>query len=278
MDFVYCALTCAVLLCGADCDKPCDLGGAPRVPYGPLQRRHLFEVLNAPTHDHAGYLCRAQCGPCGAIQWHLEPYCPRAGDLIFFDSEQKFWDVMYFLARTDMPDHMSIMVCKSDGCLSGLESGPDNVPWVFLLDPYARLHQVKGSVKVRKIKRPLTPEESARLTEWAEAQVGKRYPFWRLVMQLSPCRAKGPMREHCFGKTDLDRRGYLCAEICVAAGVAAGIMDPCYLKANAIYPYDIVDNHRYDLSYLWEDPVDWRRMPLDPICCTPNAGARGNRR
>ena len=92
-------------------------------------------------------------------------------------------------------------------------------------------------------------------------------------MQLSPCRAKGPLREKLFARTDLDRRGYLCAEICVAAGAAAGIMDACYLKANSIYPYDIVDNHRYDLSYLWEDPVDWMRTPPDGVCRT----SKGNR-
>lgn len=260
MDFVLCALTCAAAcLQGADCKPAGYWTYGEREPIPIIQRR-IEVLLHGPKCYDLGYLCYAH-EVCGEVRRHVEPYDPQEGDLVFFNSQQRFWEIMYKLVGSSMPDHLGLVVRRSDGCLAVLESGPDNIPWVFTVDAVPRLHQYSGSVMVRRIKRPLTPEESCRLTEWSEAQLGKRYPIWRLIIQTTPFRAKGPLREKCFGKTDLHRTQFLCAEICIVACAAAGLMDPCVFKANSIYPYDVVDNHRYDMSYLWEDAAVWTPNP-----------------
>jgi len=64
-------------------------------------------------------------------------------------------------------------------------------------------------VWIRKRKTPLTPEQCARLTEFAERQDGKRFALVRLAGQLTPLRSRGPLRTFVVG----NRTGIAAATI-----------------------------------------------------------------
>jgi hypothetical protein len=196
---------------------------------------------------------------------HVEAYTPREGDMVFFDDHSTMWKVLYKMAGTDMPDHTGIVVTLPDGRPALLEAGPDDGrlagPYIRLVEATARISTYPGTLWVRRLKTPLTKEQSARLTEFALAQEGKRYAVCRLLLQGTPFRCRGPVRDKLFGGTDLNRCSYLCAELVVAAGTSIGLFDPKIHHANSIYPHDIFDDKTYDLSKTWYPAGLWSPTP-----------------
>jgi hypothetical protein len=205
----------------------------------------------------AGYLLVRQ--PSGAT--HAEPYEPHAGDLVLFDDLKLKWHILYRLVGTEPPDHSGIVVRLPDGRAALLESGPDNGTRVCLTESASRLHQFQGILWVRRLRNPLPAEPCQRLTDFAIAQEGKRYATCRLLLQGTPFRCRGILRKRYFGKTYLDRCSWLCSELVVAAGTAAGLFDPALHPANAIYPRDIIDDETYDLSATWLPAAVWAAQP-----------------
>jgi hypothetical protein len=224
----------------------------------------------APPVITTSYLYTRKPGPNGTVQTCVEPYVPHEGDMALFDDHSSFWLPLYHLVGSDMPDHSGMFVRLPDGRMALLESGPDDGKlcglYVALLDALPRLHQCAGTIYIRRVKHPLTPEQSARLTEFALKHLGDRYALGRLLLQCTPFRARGPVRIALFGKTDLDRHAWLCSELVVGAGTAAGLFDPRIEKANAIYPRDLIYNDHYPLGDTWEDAGVWSG-------CPPPAGA-----
>lgn len=198
-----------------------------------------------------GYLSQ----PCSPDQ--VEPYIPQAGDLIFFDDLKLTWRILDFLACTRPPDHNGIVVTMPDGSLGSLESAPDGSHLVELQDLLPRLRSYKGTVYVRRIKCPLAPEQSEALTCFSLRQVGKGYAYVRLVLQITPFRARGPVRSQFLGHTFMNRRRWYCSELVIAAGVAAGLFDPHEMRANTIYPRDLFDDTSFDLNCQWEPVQRW---------------------
>jgi hypothetical protein len=188
-------------------------------------------------------------------------YVPREGDLIFYDEHSWVWTALFFLAGTGPPLHMGIVVKKPNGGLAVLEAGPDDTIWVRLLDLEGRLRQFHrdygGTITIRRCKVKLSRKKSAALTRFAQAQKGKRYAIFRLLLQGTRFRARG-LLEPLLAKTYLDRDAWLCSELAVAAGTVAGLFDPRVVKANVTYPRDLVDNRRHNLKAVWHDAVEWR--------------------
>lgn len=215
-----------------------------------------------PPPCDGSFLRTATCGPTGEYGW--EPYSPHEGDLVLFDDHIRFWQIMYKLAGTAMPDHSGIVVLMN-GRTVLLESGPDDGklagPYVRLLEGMNRLQTYQGTVHIRKLRCPLEPWQSAALTNFAVCTEGKRYASVRLVLQITPFRVRQPLRKEVFGKTDLDRRAYLCAEVVVAAGTAAGLFDPKIHRANSMYPEDLYYDSIYDLTQTWDPPRVWAPQP-----------------
>jgi hypothetical protein len=141
-----------------------------------------------------------------------------------------------------------------------LEAGPDCHRQVYLLDLSGRLHSFKGRIWIRSLQCPLTPEQSASLTEFALAQEGKGYPVLRLLGQITPFRARGVVRAQLFGKTAYDRGRWICSELVAAALAYSGIVDPRAMPANATYPRDFMHNRRYDLR-RWDEAALWSSVP-----------------
>ena len=176
------------------------------------------------------YLYFPATRPDGRRCARVEPYCPREGDLVLFDDELWYWHLLYrFPAMTEPPDHSGIVILRPYGTAALLESGPDNNNYVRIQDAIPRLTAFKGTIWIRRVKKPLVAEHSAALTNFALAQEGKRYAIWRLLMQGTPFRARGKY---------------------------AG-------KANILYPRDIIDNHAFDFSDTWEDPGIWSACALN---------------
>jgi hypothetical protein len=214
----------------------------------------------APTAN-GSYLYTKKPGPNGTEQVYVEPYVPHEGDMVLFNDHSRYWLFLYHLVGSDMPDHSGMVVRLPDGRPALLESAPDDGHlcglYVVMLEALPRLHQCAGTIYVRRVKHPLTPEQSARLTDFALRHVGDRYALGRLLLQCTPFRARGPLRKALFGKTDLDRHAWLCSELVVGAGTAAGLFDPKVEKANAIYPRDLIYNDHYPLGDTWEDAGIW---------------------
>jgi hypothetical protein len=111
----------------------------------------------------------------------------------------------------------------------------------------------------------LTPEQRARLTAFAEAQDGKRFAWVRLVGQLTPFRARGPVRTNFLGRPHGERSSYFCSELVLEACLVAGILDGDTVRPAATYPCDLfLDCSRnpyidrtLKLQCWWDPPARW---------------------
>jgi hypothetical protein len=224
----------------------------------------------APADAAGSYLTIVTQGLDGAVQTRVEPYVPRAGDIVLFDDHSPTWLFLYKMVGSGMPDHAGIVFTLPDGRAALLEAAPDDGKlagmYVRLVEAMPRLHQfvaqIHGTIYIRRLKCPLSPEQSARLTDFALAQEGKRYALGRLLLQATPCRCRSGMRAQLFGKTYLDRCSWLCAELVVAAGTAVGLFNPNVHHANRIYPLDLFDDRVYpDLGQTWYPSALWSPTP-----------------
>jgi hypothetical protein len=206
------------------------------------------------------------------------PYAPQPGDLVFSTTESAFMRAAHHLAGAADPHHSGIVVARSDGRLAVLEAGPHNTLHVELIDvlPHLQGYARDQRVWVRRRRVPLTPEQSARLTAFAEAQDGKRFAWGRLLVQLTPLRSRGPLRTRFVGRPHGERRSYFCSELVLEACVAAGLLDPAVVRPAATYPRDLFfdrsPNPYLDrtlkLGDCWEPPARWTSCP-DPAAGAP---------
>jgi hypothetical protein len=201
--------------------------------------------------DEHGHLCK-----------RVVPYEPRECDILFYDDQSKVWEYLYNFAGTTPPFHTGVLVKRPDGSPAVLESGPDDTLWVYIYEAAERLHTFKGILQVRQCKKVLSPEESQRLTAWAQAQDGKHYAMWRLLLQGTPIKTRGgPLRES-LAYTVYDRKRWLCTEIVIAAVELVGVLDPKVYKASNIWPLDIVDDHnRCNIGHAYEPAAYWCPHP-----------------
>jgi hypothetical protein len=180
-------------------------------------------------------------------------YIPQPGDLVFYDDHSKMWGVGYKFVGSGPPFHSGLVVALPDGTPVVLESGPDDTMWVRILALPSRFQGFEGDVWIRQVKQPLTPEQNARLTDWALHQDHKHYALWRLLLQATPFRCRNDLQQKLFGATRIDRNRWLCSELVVAGGTVAGLFDANVHFANAIYPRDIIFDNKYDLSAKWHE-------------------------
>jgi hypothetical protein len=220
-------------------------------------------LLCGGTEDEIGgsylYRCRPCAGPSSPCA--CETYRPQPGDLVFLDTPSHFWDLMDWLAGTTAPDHLGIVVALPDGRPAVLEAGPDAVPRVFLLDAVGRFQAYDGLIWIRRLRCPLTAEQSEALTAFAVRQEGKRYSVLRFARQITPFRVRGPVRTKALGRTHMDRRRWICCDLTITAGTAAGLFDSRHMPANSIYARDILDDAKFNLSDLYEPAARWLPSP-----------------
>jgi hypothetical protein len=249
---------------------PLAIGGALPPPPG--------SYLTRPSYSE-DYLLR---GPS-------TPYVPQAGDIILSTDGSSFWTAMHHLAGTSHPTHSMIVFARPDGTTGILEGGPHDTLHCRTLDtlPHMWTYEAKGRVWVRRRAVPLTPEQSAKLTEFALSNDGKRFGIGRLGVQLTPFRTRGPVKTAFVGKPNgLDRASYFCSELVVEALVYAGLMDAATARPSATYPRDIfMDDspnlylkHHLKLAPCWDPPARWTSCPVPEGTFEQRPQSRGDRR
>jgi hypothetical protein len=234
------------------------LAAAPPTPDAPPAGSYLYQP--------AYCLDDVRLGPA-------VPYCPQPGD-IFLSTDQEWWaKAGHWLAGGKGLHHCGIMFRRSDGRMALIEAGPFNSVQIETLDPVEHMtkHLCAGDrVYVRRRCVPLTPEQSCRLTAFAECQEGKRFATLRLLRQITPLRTRGQVRTYFMGYPSGNQDKYFCAELCLECCVAAGLLDPETTRPSATYPRDIFFGHskiRYLDEHLplecagWCVPARWTNCP-----------------
>jgi len=210
----------------------------------------LLSWVSASDVARASYICPATSTLDGQIRGPARAYVPEPGD-IFLATDQALWaKVGHWMAGGAGVHHSGIIFARSNGGVGLLEAGPFNSLKVETLDPIAHMqdHFSAGDhVWIRQRRVPLTPEQSARLTKFAEAEDGKPFAVWRLMGQVTPFRSRGPIRTWFLGQPHGDRSSYFCSELVMESCAAAKLLDPAALRPAATYPRDLF----YDWSFNW---------------------------
>ncbi|HYT89797.1 MAG TPA: hypothetical protein VEL76_13900 [Gemmataceae bacterium] len=199
------------------------------------------------------------------------PYLPQPGDIMLATDKGRFWRFTHNLAFAGEPHNSAIVFARRDGSLAILEAGPNDCLHVKTLDmlPHLLEYEAKGPVWIRKRTVPLTPEQSLRLTEWAEAVEGRRFALVRLAGQLTLLRSRGPLRTYILGKPQGLRHTYFCSELVTESCVTAGLIDPANARPAATYPSDLFFDsslnrflqRHFHLAPFWEPPARWSSTP-----------------
>lgn len=219
----------------------------------------------------ASYLCQPAYALDAELRGPLRLYVPQAGDIILSTDHNRFWAVAHNLAGTGHPHHSGIVFMLPDGRPAVLESGPHDTLHVEVLKllPNLRAYEQEGPLWVRQRNTPLTPDQSARLTDFALAAAGKRFAVLRILTQVTPWRTRGPLRTWWVGGPHGDRDAYFCSELVLEACVAAGLLDPATTRPSATYPRELffdrslnpfLDRH-FSLSPGWAPPARWLSSP-----------------
>jgi hypothetical protein len=203
-------------------------------------------------------------------------YVPQPGDIMMYTDNNWFWEITHDWAGAFEPHGSGVVVQRPDGSLGILEAGPNDCLQVHVLEMLPHLHEYecRGPVWIRKRKCPLTPEQSACLTEWAMRQEGKRFALIRMGAQLTPIRNRGPLRTYLLGKPHGERSAYFCSELVTETLCWVGLIDPTTARPSATYPHDLFYdwsfnlylNTHFKLSQSWEPPARWVSSipPINP--------------
>jgi hypothetical protein len=221
-----------------------------------LQGEELARVATAPL----GTLVP----PCAQESPGL-PYQPQPGDVILSDELSMVEHGLYRLVGTGPPCHCMMVMAREDGSLALLDLNGPTVrrAWVTVFEIRQRMCSYKGIILVRRLRQPLSAEQSCALTRFARAQEGKHFATGRVLLQGTLFNARAGLRREWFGHTYEDRHRWFCSELVVAACSAAGILDPQQYPANAIYPRDLAfDEGGIDISCQYEPAMLWK-----PGCC-----------
>src|ERR1019366_4327756 len=148
----------------------------------------LLCVLGATpeAHERSAYLfqMQAEVDPKAPLKGVV--YRPQPGDMVHYDDHSTLTVRVYRFIGSGGPLHSGIVFRKADGTLSILEAGTNAVMKVFIFDLDERLHSFYGTILIRRLKQPLSAEQSDQLTEFCLAQEGKAYAVGRLLLQATP--------------------------------------------------------------------------------------------
>jgi hypothetical protein len=253
-------------------------------PYIPERRvpfflRPAYERIKAKVDDLA-FPGAGKPAPPGSYLWQpifkeddvlrgpTRPYEPQPGDIVMSADGSIFWLVMHNLAGTSHPTHSMIVFRMPDGQMGILEGGPHDTLKCRVMEalPHMASYEAEGRIWVRRRACPLTPDESARLTEFALATNGRQFAVGRLALQLTPFRTRGPLRTAFVGKPHgIDHDSYYCSELVTEACVYAGLLDAKTARPSATFPRDLFMDHSLNpylnkhlkLAPAWDPPARW---------------------
>jgi hypothetical protein len=206
-------------------------------------------------------------------------YAPQPGDVLLMSDPGPVFTFLYLLAAARKPGHCDLVVALPDGRLGAFEAGFNDTTWSRISPLEWRLNEYPGTLWVRRRTCPLTAEQSARLTEFATAAADQRFNLRGFALQITPLRARGPLRTFVVGKPVGEGHHYFCAPGIVEALIHAGLVNGRTARPAATYPEDLFYDSSRNL-YLnrhpplanggWEVPALWTRCPAG-VCCGPFA-------
>lgn len=189
---------------------------------------------------------------------------PRPGDIILYDDFCLFYRVVFKIANTSAPTHAAMVVTRPDGTTALLElTGPTMVfAKVVVMDVETRFMAYPGSIMVRRVREPLTPEQCHDLTRFAQAEQGKSFAIGRVILQATPFCPRTGLRRALFGKTYPSRSRWFCSEMVVAGCASAHVLDGKTQCANATLPRDLAFDETLDLSRAYHPAMLWTASPV----------------
>ncbi len=218
----------------------------------------------------------------GHVQCWLEPYVPREGDILLIQGTEvdSLFTIVYRtiarLTRSGPPWHSGIVIADRAGQLKfynapgqvagqegeqggnqqqeGEEEQNRGPRYDDIVESITRVPQ---KVWVRSLKFPLLLDQTYRLRKWAEEQEGKPFGYLRSVTCPVLCYpVRGPMRQRSLPPVGIDRPTWFCSELVVAAGIAAGLINPQVVKPGCVNPLDLNEDSLLDLSPVWTKPCE----------------------
>jgi hypothetical protein len=223
-----------------------------------------------PTGSADSYLYQPAFSMDHELRAPVAPYVPQPGDIFLCTGCEMWAKLGHWAAGTGAPQHSGIVFARPDGTLALLEAGPDNSLHCGTHDLLPQLQNYAGRERVwiRRRRVPLTAEQSAALTAFAQCVEGKRFALVRMFLQISPLRSRGRHRTEYLGGPHGVRSSYFCSELVTESCVAAGLLDCVTTRPAAMYPRDLffgrstnpyIDRH-LDMSQ-WEPPARWTLCP-----------------
>ncbi len=174
------------------------------------------------------FVC-AQTAPgeaCGYL-WYRNPegnqcvpWVPQEGDIVLMShrGERQSW--VYHIGRSGHPFHAALIIRQATGNLTMLEAGGSEdmrvtqLPIGYRMGKYFQYHD-SPVAWVRRIKRPVTPEQSVRMARFGNTQLGKPFASaWRMWPMVLPTR---PMPS-----TRPDQSSWYCSELVLETLFTAG--------------------------------------------------------
>jgi hypothetical protein len=209
-------------------------------PTGPKQYPPVYIPAEAPF----GYLYEPAIDLRPLPRLPADVYLPKSGDVMLLSDPAPLWTLLYRIALTGKPGHCAVVVRMADGRLGAFEAGYNDTIWMRVTPLEYRLNQYRGTLWVRQRLAPLSTEQDALLTEFAEAARDRRYALGRFAIQITPLRSRGPICTFVSGRARGIGQCYHCAEAVLEGLTYAGLVDARTVRPAASYPQDLF----YDLS------------------------------
>lgn len=193
-------------------------------------------------------------------------YQPQEGDIILTTSKDKVYAILWWLAGTGHPYHSAMVVRRSNGRLELFENGGGDSHSATLRALPERLTDLfqdygdrQPAAWVRRRRVPLTAEQSARLTAFAESQLGKRFSPRNEFLSLIPTRGR------VYRSGDPGQPTWICSEMIFAGIEQAGLMPPGAISnPGRLSPRDILMDRKVDMSAFWYPPQRWTADTTPP--------------
>lgn len=230
----------------------------------------LFSALafasEAPSAPAMGRLAPPSYDLRPNLDSSREPYVPGPGDVVFIYYPSIRWMLAEAIAFTGEPGHCGVVAPMPDGRLGVFEAGGEGKIVMSLLPLPDRLADTPRVSFVRRRKTPATATETALLAEFAEKGLSKRFSCFRLALNVTPFRPRGPLRTSFLGKPrGLEADGYFCSEAVLEALTYAGMIDAATVRPAASFPRDLffdrcLNPHIRKYPPLrdgWEMPQRW---------------------
>jgi hypothetical protein len=220
----------------------------------------MLACLSLPGQAPAGPVAVGELAPPAYSLQHTPPgprvaYQPQPGDVVLSTTSNFKATLKYIFAGSWKPTHAGVVVQTASGQLAVLEAGGGRSHEVKLVPIAERpLRESDAKIWIRQVHSPLTPEQSARLTEFAQTVNGRKYDTLRQMLLATPFRTRGPIRTFFLGKPEGIVEKYFCSQIVVEALVYAGAVDPTTARPSATFPRDMFFDHSLN-PYLNRHPL-----------------------